>query len=279
MSLPVRTTLVTVDSSIPSCYSDGHGGYKPLASLTSGKLTPSAAAALLNLHKAVLAAGSLHRVTDCWRSYDTQKAARAKYDGWVNAGKPPVDKTAWNKWAAERKAAGLTSLAFDAATMKADYVAAPGYSNHEAGMAIDDTTGILAFPGLPANKQLDKFWEIAIPLGWTPIIKDASEGVSENWHFDFWGEWARVKKVYGYSVASMCGHLDLGIGVYGDDLDKLLQAQLHRAGVDVGPIDGAIGPKTKTGAKYVGINADAPAWDKLFALPSSGLTVIWSSPS
>jgi len=266
--IPIRTTLVTVDASIPSCYSDGHGGYKPLASLSSGRMVPEAASGLLLLHRATIAAGSVHRVTDCFRSLDVQKAARAKYDRWVAAGKPSV-------MIKDANGKSVPNPAFDSSTMKSDYVAAPGYSNHEAGRAVDDTTSALSFPGVSANQQLDRFWELARPLGWTPIIKEATEGVSENWHFDFWGEWTRVKEVYGYAVASMCGHLDIGIGVYSDDLDKLLQAQLHRAGIDVGPIDGAIGPKTRAGAKYAGINADAPAWDKLFALPSSGPTVIW----
>lgn len=256
---PTRTQLVVVDAFIPSCYGDGKGGFKPLAGLTGGKMVPEAAKALTALHQAVVAAGSVHQITDCWRSAETQKIARAKYDLWVSSGKPKPG-----------------TAGFDSKTMKADYVAAPGYSNHETGRAIDATTSRLSFPGLPADKQLDKYWEIAKPLGWSPIIKEAKEGTTENWHFDFWGEWQRVKDVYGYSVASMCGHLDVGIGVYGDDLDKLLQAQLHRAGIDVGPIDGAVGPNTKKGCAHVGIDADHVDWQKLFALPSSS-TVIWKA--
>ena len=55
---------------------DGHGGYKPLASLSSGQMIPAAAAALLALHHAVIGAGSVHRVTDGFRSIGTQTAAR-----------------------------------------------------------------------------------------------------------------------------------------------------------------------------------------------------------
>jgi D-alanyl-D-alanine carboxypeptidase len=252
---PVRTSLVTVDGSIPSIYKDKSGKYIPLAR-AGGKMIPAAAEALLKLHQAVTAAGSTHRISDCFRSYDQQKAARAKYDKWKAAGSP------------------TSPPAFNSTTMKKDFVALPGFSNHEAGIAIDAAVSQLAFPNLPANKQLDKYWELAIPLGWTPIIKEATEGASESWHFDYWGEWRRVKNVFGYSIASMCAHLDIGITCYGDDADKLLQSQLHRAGIDIGPIDGMIGTKTKAGAAHFGIDALKPDWDKVFNLKSSE-EVIW----
>jgi D-alanyl-D-alanine carboxypeptidase len=253
--LPVRTTLVKVSYIIPSIYKDKSGNYIPLVN-AGGKLVPAAADSLLKLHNAVVAAGSVHRISDCYRSYQQQQAARAKYDNWKRAGSP------------------TSAPAFNSATMKKDFVAPPGFSNHEAGIAIDAAVSQLSFPNTPANLQLDMYWELAIPLGWTPIIKAPTEGVSECWHFDHWGEWKRVKDVFGYSIASMSAHLDIGIGCYGDDDEKLLQSQLQRAGIDIGSIDGMVGSKTKAGAKWAGIDAAKPDWDKLFKLESA-TEVIW----
>lgn len=252
-----RTSLVPVDAAIQTPYKNKSGQYIRLASIKSGVLVPDAAEALRKLDLEVKAAKSPHYVTDCFRSVTEQAEARLKYDLWVTAGKP-----------------GEKDATFDKAKMKRAFVAAPGYSNHEAGRAIDDTTAALAFPGVTKERQLDTFWEIAKPLGWSPIIKTAAEGTSENWHFDFWGEWSRVYKVFGYSIASMCAHLDIGVGFYTDQDGRQLQAQLQRAGVDIGAIDGAVGRNTLAGAAYVGIDGNNPDWGKLYSLPTA-TGVIW----
>jgi hypothetical protein len=96
---------------------------------------------------------------------------------------------------------------------------------------------------VPADKQLDRLWEIARPLGWEPIIKQADEGASEAWHFDFWGELKGVKDRLGYEQAALCGAVLVG---HGDltSYDAVIQALLSRAGFALGPIDGIIGPRS-----------------------------------
>jgi len=226
--------LVPVDPSILSSYqrAGGTGGPRetliPLHKLgKAGVAHPAAAEALLALHHAVTAAGGDFRVTELHRDVGVQKAARAKYDRWVAAGKPSP-----------------SSAAFDAKTMKAAFVATPGRSGHNAGISIDVHLGALKFPGVPADKQLDRLWEILIPLGWKPIIKSADEGASEAWHFDCWGDLAGVYSRLGYEQACLCGAILVGHGDL-SGYDAELQAALSRAGQNLGAIDGKVGNKTR----------------------------------
>lgn len=241
--------LVPVDASIASSYQKAGGTGGPRATLTplaklgkAGVAVPEMAAALKALSDAVAARGGDFRVTECHRDVAVQKAARAKYDTWVKVGKPkPGTPT------------------FDAGTMKAAFVAQPGRSGHNAGRSIDVHLGELKFPGVPADKQLDVLWEIAKPLGWEPIIKSADESASEAWHFDYWGELAGVKARLGYEQACLCGAILVGHGDL-SGYDATLQALLSRAGYDIGPIDGRIGPKTRAAlASALGISEDAAA--------------------
>lgn len=265
MSAPV--SLVPVHESILSSYGkSGTGGPRagltPLAKLgKAGIAHPDMAAALHKLHLGVTAAGGDLRITECHRDIAVQKAARAKYDAWAAAGKPKPG-----------------TPDFDAKTMKAAFVAAPGRSGHNAGRSIDVHLAELKFPSLPASQQLDKLWEICRPLGWEPIIKTADEGASEAWHFDFVGDLAGVKARLGYEQWALCGAILVGHG----DLASyaaVLQALLCRAGYDIGKIDGLAGQGTNRAlAQALGVDIsripgilavqDTQLYGKLLALPA-----------
>lgn len=225
--------LVAVDPSIASSYSsDGKTG-GPRASLTplarlgkAGLAVPEMARALKALSDAVAAAGGDFRVTECHRDVEVQRRARQKYETWLAAGKP-----------------SRSSSAFNSATMKADVVARPGRSMHNAGRAIDVHLGMLKFPGVPSDKQLDRLWDIAKPLGWSPIIKTANEGQSEAWHFDYYGEIKGVYDRLGYEQAALCGAILVGHGDF-TSYEATVQALLCRAGHNIGAIDGQAGTKT-----------------------------------
>ncbi len=226
--------LVPVDVSIACSYDNaGKTGQpraqcKPLVKLgKAGIAVQEAADALKALSDAVTSAGGDLRITECHRDVAVQTAARAKYDNWVKAGKPKPGTANWN-----------------GNTMKNAFVAAPGRSGHNAGRSIDVHLSELKFPGVPKDKQLDKLWEIAIPLGWDPIIKTADEGASEAWHFDFPGELKGVKERLGYEQWALCGALLVGHGDL-QGYEAVTQALLCRAGYDIGKIDGAIGAKTR----------------------------------
>ena len=244
MSAPIA--LVPVDASIASSYQKGGGtggartGLIPLAKLgKAGIAVPEMAAALKALSDAVAARGGDFRVTECHRDVSVQRAARAKYDAWVRAGKPKPG-----------------TPGFNAEMMKAAFVAAPGRSGHNAGRSIDVHLSELRFPGVPANQQLDVLWECALPLGWKPIIKAADESASEAWHFDFPGELKGVMDRLGYEQWALCGAILVG---HGDltGFDATVQALLCRAGFDIGPIDGKIGGKTRSAlARALGVAED-----------------------
>lgn len=242
-------SLVPVDASIASSYQRAGGTGGPRATLTplarlgkAGIAVPEMAAALKTLSDAVTARGGDLRITECHRDVAVQQAARQKYDNWVRAGKP---------------APGTPT--FNAGTMKAAFVAQPGRSGHNAGRSIDVDLSSLKFPGVPADRQLDTLWDIAIPLGWSPIIKAADERASEAWHFDFVGELRGVKDRLGYEQWALCGAILVGHGDL-SGYDAEVQALLCRAGHDIGAIDGKVGAKTRSAlARALGISEDAAA--------------------
>lgn len=254
--------LVRVDSSILSSYGKtGTGGprseLRGLSTDSWGVCVEEAAIGLLKLNNACLEAGADPRFTELHRELGVQALARAKYERWVAAGKPKPG-----------------TAGFNAKTMKAAYVAMPGRSGHNAGRSTDVDTGKMVFPGVPANLQLDKLWEIAIPLGWRPVIKEAKEGASESWHLDYPGELAGVMARDGYEQWAVCGALLVGHSDF-DDFDAVVQACLCRAGFSIGKIDGDPGPKTNGALESVVVGGvarmkarDESLFADLLALPA-----------
>lgn len=219
--------LVRVDTRILSSYNDKGktGGPRsdlvPLCRRASGIMVPGAARALSELNHAVLQRGGDLRITDCHRDAATQAAAHQAYlDG--------------------RKKA---------------YVAEPGRSNHNAGRAVDIDISMLAFPGVPRNQALDTLWALMAPLGWSAIIAQPIEGASESWHIEWRGELAGLYGTVGYADAALAGALLVGhAGKLGEGTPgqvRLIQALCHRAGVNVGPLDGVMGPQTRAGVEKV----------------------------
>ena len=248
MTAPI--SLVTVDSCILSSYGKkgGTGGPRseliPLYTLRGGKCHPDVAPAVLALNNAILAAGGDPRITEMHRDIEVQRALRKRYDYWVAMGKP-------------------TGAAYDPKTMKNAFVAMPGRSGHNAGRSIDIDTAMLKFPGVPANLQLDHLWEIAKPLGWYPVIREATEGVSESWHFDYHGDLQGVMDRLGYEQWALCGAILVGHGDL-EGYDATVQALLCRAGFDIGKIDGKAGART-TASLAIALNCVSSTASNLLA--------------
>ena len=226
---------------VDPCLLDTHG--RQWCRLLQGRLVPEAATAAVALHRALFAAGGLFRLSSLWRSHEDQERLRLQYE--IGAGAP-----------AQR----------------------PGTSAHQGGRAIDVATGALGLP-VPPDRQLDRLWELAIPIGWRPVIDRPDETRSERWHLDYWGDWEPVRARRGYSEAAIAAIVDLGDAgqaalAYGDTgaLARCVQSHLHRAGYDCGAIDGAIGPRTRAAVRAAGIDparATGAIAAACVALPSS----------
>lgn len=159
--------------------------------------------------------GNLY-IIDLFRSWDTQAHARTAYE----QGK------------------------------KRAYVAKPGGSFHTSGRAVDISVKELNFEGECKDDWLQIFWDLAIPLGFRPIIKIPDLSISENWHYDHPGkDWQEAYDKLSYSEIAKCCILDVGewnsVVSQKKVLNMYIQAQLIRLGhYEIGKVDGYIGSKT-----------------------------------
>jgi hypothetical protein len=141
---------------------------------------------------------------------------------------------------------------------KTAYSPPPGGSLHEAGRALDLDLGSLGI-------KLSAFWELARPLGLSPIIDQPISKMNEAWHFDCRGSHQIVYKYYQDGsganfkpYAAMAASAILAIGVQVDAFTSnqeaaAIQGGLIRLGQTLGNIDGSIGRKTKNALDNVGV--------------------------
>jgi hypothetical protein len=132
---------------------------------------------------------------------------------------------------------------------KKDFVAAPGKSFHNAGRAVDISVQELNFAGRDKDEWLQILWNMAIPLGFRPVISIPDINASEAWHMDYMGEWRDVYENVSYYEAAKCATLDIGGWDPKENSEKIkkmfIQSQLLRLRYyEIGPVDGIIGDKT-----------------------------------
>jgi hypothetical protein len=112
-----------------------------------------------------------------------------------------------------------------------------------------------------------------------PIIGEPNPRKSEAWHFECRGEFQTVRKLQGYKQAVRAAILDIGVDIkeIKDDEAAWVQGQILSYGIDIGPIDGIIGRKSKAAIRKIkaehgwpfadSVAPDADAWE----LPDSWL--------
>jgi len=213
------------------------------------KAPPGMCQGLEDLDAAMKAAGSAGvRLTEVTRPVERVRTERAKYDTWVEAGRPSPGTPRYQSRA-----------------MRTVYIAPPNFTNHQWGGAVDFHVYALDFPGLKGNAALSKLWDLAIPLGFTPIIKNPSLEQSECWHFDRLGPLAGVRAAFvahrnespdfrnAYGLTAMVGNVLVGTFTGTKKMERYVQCRLLLAGHWPGPPDGQIGPKTRKALKAAGV--------------------------
>ena len=110
---------------------------------------------------------------------------------------------------------------------------------------------VLEKDGVDQQESLYAAWGFAVPLGFTPKLRDPLLDLDYD-VFHYFGPW---QAVYGKMLAEGRGHLawpsvcaaaQVDVGVWQDDKAeaRFVQAQLHRLGRNCGPIDGVVGQRT-----------------------------------
>lgn len=250
--------LVELDSRLVSAYlADGRtriGGAVPpdgqTINVRGWRASKGTAAALVELDRRVTATGGAHlRLVEVYRSPQTSAEARAKYERWVDAGRPTTARE------------GL-----DLATMKTAFVRKPGESLHNAGMAVDIDQDALEFPGTGrgTDAALAAFWTLAEACGFTPIIAAPNVEQSESWHFDYFGVAAPILTLayeaghqQGNLIASMACTTLQGYQWFTAPMERYAQAALLLCGYWCGPVDGELGKLSQAAAKAAGATSTA----------------------
>lgn len=217
---PTATLLVPIE--IASIYT--HNGQSVDLPERMAWCTPDMFRALVSLDAAIHARGGRLVLSDLFRTYDMQLQAHLD-------------------WKTGKKSA---------------YSPPPGESMHEAGRALDLDLDKIAV-------KLPEFWEIARSCGLEPIIAKPDSSASEAWHFDCRGSHGRVYAHYAgmtsanmkpYTAMSVSAVLALGGRVdrfAGREDAAAIQCALIRLGGDPGPIDGAIGTRTRKALSDAGV--------------------------
>lgn len=122
-------------------------------------------------------------------------------------------------------------------------------------------------------QALAMLWSLAVPCGLTPWLRFPVPGPYAT-VFHCMGPWqALVDRLLAegrghLAWPSACAAAQLDVGQWqGDKTEtRLLQAQLHRVGLNCGAIDGVVGPRTQAAIMAVGLPSDPTArLEALFA--------------
>lgn len=114
-----------------------------------------------------------------------------------------------------------------------------------------------------AQGDVEALWGLLVPLGWTPWTRYPIAGTIGHDVFHYYGPWRPLyDSLLGEGLGekawpSLCAAAQLDVGRWGGDrqVERFVQAQLHRMGHSVGPVDGIIGPRTLACVAAAGIGS------------------------
>lgn len=103
----------------------------------------------------------------------------------------------------------------------------------------------------PEHDNLSLLWGLAVPLGFTPWNRHLIPGSGDE-VFHFFGPWQSVydslcaegRGEHAWPSVCCAAQVDVGKWQGGRSTERFIQAQIHRLGIDIGPIDGIIGERT-----------------------------------
>jgi hypothetical protein len=112
------------------------------------------------------------------------------------------------------------------------------------------------------ERGLALLWAIAYPLGFTPYARYPLPGAYEQ-VFHFLGPWHGLFDNFigsgngeaAWPAFCCAAQIDVDVWEGGRKNERLVQAHLHRIGVNVGTLDGVLGPRTQGGLKAVSLHS------------------------
>lgn len=116
--------------------------------------------------------------------------------------------------------------------------------------------------------EVEILWGLAVPCGFTPWTRYPIVGRGDE-VFHFMGPWQPLYDSLlgeGRGEAawpSVCIAAQVDVGRWEGDrqVERFVQAQLHRLGVPCGAVDGIVGPRTLAALRGVGLPADGASFE------------------
>jgi hypothetical protein len=201
--------------------------------------TPSMAASLLQLDEAWRKrTGVRLRLASCRRTFATQDEMNARWQRWVDLGRP-------------------TGTGYNDRTMSQQWYASANASLHQCGMAVDFDIE----PMVIDDAGLAEFWKVADGLGFLPMILNPNLGQAEAWHFEHRGPLQAVWSLFrmqehpnAYALMARVGCVLAGTYRGTRNLNVLyVQSRALLAGIDVGEPDGVLGTVSRTALLEAGL--------------------------
>ena len=116
--------------------------------------------------------------------------------------------------------------------------------------------------GSKRERELAMLWAVAVPLGLVPFTRYPLPGPHDQ-VFHFFGKWGVMldqllgagRGEAGWPAFCCAAQLEVGRWEGARATERLVQAHLHRIGLNVGAIDGVVGPKTQGGMRAANLHS------------------------